>query len=154
MAADRHPDLNWLYRWSRRLFLVSYRLVFRLEIHGEENMPESGGVMVISNHASNLDPPVLGCMVRRRPLHSLAKEELFRIPIFGRWARGVNVHPIRRGGVDRKAMREAVSLMREGGALLVFPEGTRTHDGNVQPARSDSQTADSPCGRCVRIAAQ
>jgi 1-acyl-sn-glycerol-3-phosphate acyltransferase len=68
-------------------------------------------------------------------MHSLAKSELFRIPGFAWLLRAVNAHPIRRQGVDRKAMRLCAELVRSGQMLLVFPEGTRTRDGQLQPGK-------------------
>jgi 1-acyl-sn-glycerol-3-phosphate acyltransferase len=108
----------------------------RFKVRGARHVPPSGGVVLAANHASVLDPVVIGNAVTRRPLSFMAKEELFRIPVFGRLIRRVNAVPIRRGVVDRTAMAEFGRLLRvEGRALLVFPEGTRTSDGSLGEAR-------------------
>jgi 1-acyl-sn-glycerol-3-phosphate acyltransferase len=84
----------------------------------------------VANHASYLDPCIVGCRMRRH-FHSLAKSELFRVPGFGTLLRAVHAHPIRRQGLDRQAMRKCAELIRSGELLLLFPEGTRTRDGNL-----------------------
>ena len=148
MAGRKSTEATWLYAPSRTVIRFLCRVLFRLEVHGESNVPERGGFMLISNHASNLDPPMLGCMLKR-PLHFLAKSELFKMPVLNWWARNVNAHPIRRGAVDRGAMREVNRILREGHGLVIFPEGTRTRDGSLQPAKAGvammAVQAGAPC---------
>jgi len=100
-----------------------------LEIRGAEHVPGSGPVLVVSNHQSVLDPPIIGGSTSRT-LHFMAKAELFRIPGFGRLIRNLNAHPVRREGSDPKALKTAARLLEEGEALLAFPEGTRSRDGS------------------------
>lgn len=90
--------------------------------------------MLVANHASFLDPCLVGAPIARH-LHFLAKAELFHVPILGRIARSVSAHPIRREGLDRNAMRECIDIMKSGEALVIFPEGTRTRDGQLQPGK-------------------
>jgi 1-acyl-sn-glycerol-3-phosphate acyltransferase len=99
-----------------------------LEVHGLENLPREGGRLLISNHASNLDPMLVGSPLPRI-CRFLAKEELFEVPLFKYWMRAVGALPIHRGGVDRKAMGACVRLLKTGSLLVIFPEGTRTRDG-------------------------
>jgi 1-acyl-sn-glycerol-3-phosphate acyltransferase len=82
-----------------------------------------------------LDPPLVGAMAPR-PLSYLAKEELFRIPLFGRLIAAVNARPVRREGADAKALRTALRLLEKGEALLVFPEGTRGDEGTLRTAKA------------------
>lgn len=96
-----------------------------------ENVPREGGLMIISNHASFLDPPLVAVSMPRR-IHFLAKEELFHVPILSWLIPRLGTHPVRRGGADRKAIEDCRRLMSSGEALLLFPEGTRTMDGNLQ----------------------
>lgn len=127
--------MNIIYRFTRFIFWLFGTIFFRAQGHHVERLPLSGGgLMVLSNHASNLDPPLLGIFTNRR-LCSLAKQELFRIPLFGPWARRIGVLPINRTGVDRKALGRAIDVLKEGNALLIFPEGTRTNDGNLQEGK-------------------
>jgi 1-acyl-sn-glycerol-3-phosphate acyltransferase len=104
------------------------RLLFRLEVVSPGLVPASGPVLIVSNHVSLLDPPLVGASARR-PLHFMAKEELFRIPLLGRLIRALNARPVRRDGSDMRALKAALVLLQEGRALLVFPEGTRGVEG-------------------------
>ncbi len=108
------------------------RLLFRLEVVGSGLVPASGPVLIVSNHVSLLDPPLVGASAPR-PLHFMAKEELFRVPLLGRLIRALNARPVRRDGSDMRALKAALALLQEGRALLVFPEGTRGVEG--QPLR-------------------
>ncbi len=113
-----------LYRTLKLIAVALMRLGFRLEVRGREHVPASGPVLLVSNHASLLDPPFVGGAAPRE-LYFLAKEELFRVPLLGRLIRGVNARPVRRDGSDSRALKMALRLLGEGRALLVFPEGTR-----------------------------
>lgn len=111
---------------STRLLCV---LLFRMRAWGVEHVPRRGGVVVASNHQSFLDPPLVGVAVAR-PLHYLARRSLF-VPGFGRLLRALNAFPVERGEADLRAIRQAIRLVRDGAALALFPEGTRTADGQV-----------------------
>ena len=125
-----------LYRLIQFLAWPVVRGWFRLAVRGTEHVPARGGAIIAVNHASYADPPLLGCALTTRPVHFMAKEELFRIPLMGRFIRANNALPIRRGVVNRRAMEEFRRLVHDrGGALLVFPEGTRTPDGRLGEAR-------------------
>lgn len=110
------------------------KVYFRLGSRGKEHIPASGGVLIAANHASFLDPPLIGSASPRR-FRFLARSSLFKIPLLGLWMKHVGVIPIRRGGVDRKALRQCIDLVKKGEAVMVFPEGTRTHDGELQNSR-------------------
>ena len=123
-----------MFRFGRWVSWLVGRVLFRLETHGMEHVPTQGGCLLVSNHASYLDPPLVGCLVPR-VVHNLAKAELFRVPLLGWVCRAVKAMPIRRGGVDREAMKRCVEILRSGKVVVLFPEGTRTRDGELQPAR-------------------
>ena len=93
-----------------------------------------GGLVVASNHISFWDPPLVGCALPRE-VHFLAKEELFGTLVLGGLIRSLNAIPIRRGMADLSGLARAIAMVRKGGALLVFPEGSRMRDGELHPPR-------------------
>lgn len=105
--------------------------MFEMKVYGRQNVPRTGGVMLISNHASYLDPVVLGVQIVR-PISFIAKSELFENRFFGWLIRSLNTFPVRRGESDVGAIREALRRLQEGRVLTMFPEGTRTLDGKLQ----------------------
>ena len=117
-----------LYDFLKPIAVALMRLIFRLEAVGREHVPATGGLLIVSNHVSVLDPPFVGGAAPR-PVCFMAKEELFRIPLFGRLIRALNARPVRRDGSDMRALKTSLGLLREGRALLVFPEGTRGVEG-------------------------
>ncbi len=123
-----------LYRLLKLLILAVLRTFFRYRTVGAEHVPREGAVLLASNHVSVLDPPVVG-VGAPRPLHFMAKAELFRVPLLGALIRRLNSHPVEREGADAGALRHALLLLRQGHALLVFPEGTRGTEGCLQPGR-------------------
>ena len=124
-----------LYSIMKPLAVLVMRLLFRLEARGTEHVPREGAILVVANHSSILDPPLVGGMAPR-PLCYLAKEELFRIPLFGRFIRGLNARPLKRDGADPRALRTALRLLEDGQALLVFPEGTRGDEGTLRAPKA------------------
>ncbi|MFC4302761.1 lysophospholipid acyltransferase family protein [Cohnella boryungensis] len=113
-----------LYLTARAILRVIYYLLYRLEARGIDNIPREGPVVLCSNHKSLQDPITLGVWVPRK-VHYMAKEELFRIPIFGRAIRAVGAFPVKRGGVSKEAIRTAITLLQGGNVMGIFPEGTR-----------------------------
>ncbi len=92
---------------------------------GEENIPLEGAIIFAPNHVSHLDPPIMACAQNRRQLTFMSKEEMFKIPVLGPIIRSLGAFPIRRGESDTESIRKAISLLEEGRAVLIFPEGTR-----------------------------
>ena len=111
------------------------RAMFRLESQGRDNIPATGPVLLVANHSSLLDPPLIGAAARRQ-LIFLAKVELFQFPLFGGLMRRLNARPVRRDGADPAALRTAMRVLEEGRALLIFPEGTRGDEGVIRPAKA------------------
>ena len=117
-----------LYTILKPIVALLARLYFRLEGRGQRHVPPEGALLLVANHSSVLYPPLVGAVAPRQ-LCFLAKEELFRIPLFGRLITSLNARPLRREGADAKALRTALRLLNDGEALLVFPEGTRGEEG-------------------------
>lgn len=123
-----------LYAVSKFIFLVVLKLFFGLKVYGREKLPYRGGVILASNHASYLDPIILGA-ASPRPLNFMAREDLFRNWLFGRLISNVNAFPIERKTADPSAVKEATKRLRDGKVLTVFPEGTRSIDGSIGPGQ-------------------
>ena len=118
----------------RALFRITFLLAFRLRVFGQLNVPRRGGVLIVSNHQSYLDPILLS-LGFERPVSFMARRTLFRNPAFGRLITALNAFPVTRGGLDIAAVREAVERLQNGECLVVFPEGTRSSDGRIAPLR-------------------
>jgi 1-acyl-sn-glycerol-3-phosphate acyltransferase len=103
-------------------------------VQGTDRVPRTGALIVASNHISFWDPPLIGAALPRES-HFLAKEELFSTPVLGPLIRSVNAIPIRRGAADLTGLARAIERIKSGGALLMFPEGSRMRDGELHPAR-------------------
>ncbi len=110
---------------------------FAIRPMGFESIPAQGPLIIICNHVSGFDPPVVGTLVAR-PLYYMTKEELFRFRPLGFLIRNLHAYPVKRGKPDRQALRTSLDLLTAGHALLIFPEGHRTPTGELQPARSGS----------------
>lgn len=107
-----------------------FRLLFRGSICGKNNVPKHGPLVVVANHGSHLDPPLLGHGLGR-PVAFMAKAELFQVPLLGALIRACGAYPVRRGASDREAIRMATARLLEGWATGVFLDGTRQEDGRV-----------------------
>ena len=135
VAARRaSPARSALYSVCKPIAVAIMRTLWRVEGRGMHHVPASGPVLLVSNHSSVLDPPFVGGMAPRQ-LTFLAKAELFAVPGFGRLIHGLNARPVRREGADAAALRAALRVLEHGGALLVFPEGTRGEEGTLRPAK-------------------
>lgn len=113
-----------LYTCFRSILRVFYRTYFKFEAIGLENIPIEGPVILCSNHKSNWDPPTVATFLERK-VRFMAKEELFRIPLFGPLIRTLGAFPVRRGGISKESVRLTLRILGEGEVLLIFPEGSR-----------------------------
>jgi 1-acyl-sn-glycerol-3-phosphate acyltransferase len=107
---------------------------FGYRVIGAENMIEEGPCIIAANHCSFFDPPLVGAACRRA-IHYLARKSLLEWPILGPIFPELNVIPVDRKNADRSALMGAIRVVKNGGAVLIFPEGTRSPDGNLQPAQ-------------------
>ncbi len=121
------------FRIVRGLLLLIMTPLFRLQITGVEHVPLDGPILVVANHLHNADP-VLVSVALPRPLHFMAKKELFSVPVL-RWiVRRVGAFPVDRGRADRSAFRRAEATLHHGIAVGMFPEGTRSTTNALAPA--------------------
>lgn len=111
------------------------RILFGFIVRGAEKVPRRGGVIIACNHISEMDPPVLGFSIPRT-FAIMAKVELFRHRFGSFFLRKLNAFPVNRAGIDTKALRTAIDLLRGGEAVVIFPEGTRSNDGRLLPVKS------------------
>jgi len=121
--------IGWLF--CRALF----RFYFRWRVCNPERVPESGPVILACNHASFLDPPLVGAGLNR-PIIYLARASLFRFPIAAALLRSWQVVPVDRDAGTGRGLKSILDRLEHGGAVILFPEGTRAPDGQLQPARS------------------
>lgn len=124
----------WWDLWRFATGMV-VRWCFGLRVVGRENVPRSGPLLYLSNHQSYLDPIINGAAVKDRPFSPFARETLFRGP-FGWVIRSLGAMPVSGGGGDKSVMRAALAELAAGRCVLVYPEGSRTPDGALEPFKS------------------
>lgn len=127
--------MNLSYRIGWSLFRVVFATYFRWRVCNPERVPLSGPVILASNHASILDPPLVGSALPRG-INYLARESLFRFPGIGALLRSWSAVPVDRDGAGAKGLKAILNRLLAGGGIILFPEGTRTRDGALLPARS------------------
>ena len=127
--------MNLSYRIGWICFRAMYATYFRWRVFDAKNVPVNGGVILASNHASFLDPPLVGSGIKR-DINYLARESLFRFPGIGALLRSWNSVPVDRDGGGAKGLKIILDRLLGGAGIILFPEGTRTKDGKLQPARS------------------
>ncbi|KST63942.1 lysophospholipid acyltransferase family protein [Mastigocoleus testarum] len=132
MGRNREPFVSLLLYHAFKWSVVSPMLhvYFQGKIYGAENVPKTGPLVVVSNHASNFDPPIVSNCVQR-PVAYMAKEQLFKVPVLGQAIQLYGAYPVSRGTADRTAIRAALNCLEQGWAVGVFLQGTRTRDGLI-----------------------
>jgi 1-acyl-sn-glycerol-3-phosphate acyltransferase len=123
------------YRFTAFCLRLFFRTFYRLEVRGLEQIPATGSLILAANHQSNLDPPLIGAFFPRE-MGFVAKKQLFDHPIMSRLMHHFNSIPLDRSGVDLKAIRTIRKRLSQGQALVVFPEGTRSRDGQLGQPRA------------------
>lgn len=123
--------MNWFYHFANALFRLAFRILLDYRVRGLEKVPREGSLIVAINHASFIDPLMIGAFVPRH-VTMMGKVELFRKPIFGLLVRLYGAFPVRRGEGDLQAVRRSLEVLQAGRALLLAPEGTRSKDGTLQ----------------------
>ena len=136
------------FRFMRYLSQSALAMYFGGRVFGLENVPKTGGVILACNHQSFFDPLAATCAIHREGNY-LARDTLFRNPLFGRLIRSVNAFPVKRGEGDIGAMKEILRRLRDGKLVLIFPEGTRTRDGSIGPINPNSMAVAKRAGVAV-----
>jgi len=131
----RAAPMTWTYRIAQWLSRLASRGIYRTQVKNVEHIPLVGPVILASNHASLADPPLIGGSVPRA-VNFLARDTLFQIPILGWYIRKLNAVPVNRDGGGGAGLKAILDRLHNGAAILLFPEGTRTDDGRLKPARS------------------
>lgn len=118
------------YSFARSVVASIFKPWYRVEVVGLENFPKEGGVLLCTNHIHNFDPLIVGISTPR-PVHFMAKEEIFNVPVFGNIVRKCNAFPVKRGMGDREALRSGLKVLKDGHVFGLFPEGTRSKTGEI-----------------------
>ncbi|MBO8170674.1 MAG: 1-acyl-sn-glycerol-3-phosphate acyltransferase [Bacillaceae bacterium] len=121
-----------MYHFFRAVFYHLFRIIFRLDVVGASRVPKKGSVVLCANHISNLDPILLGIGVPHRQIRFMAKEELFKVPVVSYFVRNFGAFPVKRGMNDRRALKTALEVLKQGHVLGIFPEGTRSKTGELK----------------------
>ncbi|MGZ4122077.1 MAG: lysophospholipid acyltransferase family protein [Tumebacillaceae bacterium] len=124
-----------LYRFGRSICRAYFRVFHNYQYVDVKNVPDQGSVLLVSNHISNLDPPLVGSPIDRQ-VRFMAKDELFKVPVLGWLLRGVGAFPVKRGAGDRNALRTVFKILDDGEVLGMFPEGTRSKSGELEEAHT------------------
>jgi len=124
-----------IYDLAHVFFAVSFRPIFGYRVIGSGNVPKEGPVILASNHASYMDPPFVGTGIWRR-VNFVARDTLFDRP----WKRFIlnswRAMPVRREQLDKSVLKAILGRLKEGKVVGLFPEGTRSEDGELQPAKA------------------
>lgn len=129
-------DAMWLWKATWSFGWLIYPLFFKYRIEGETNLPDTGGVVLASNHNYGIDFIILGGTARRQ-VYFMAKAEAFRVnPLLSSFLWNTGVFPVEREKRDIGALRTAVQIVRDGNILGMFPEGTRSRDGQLQRGKT------------------
>ena len=126
------------YYLMKGLAKIVFPLMFKIKYVGQENLPQNGGYIIACNHQSALDPAII-CAGVKRPIHFMAKQELFEKSVLGFMCKHCNSFPVRRGEGDMSAINYSAEIINKGWILGIFPEGTRSKD--FKPARGKSGIA-------------
>jgi 1-acyl-sn-glycerol-3-phosphate acyltransferase len=122
------------YKFMRMILQIIAVLMFQIRHSGQKNIPTEGSVLMVSNHQSHLDPPLVG-MACGRHMNFVSRQSLFNFGPFGWIIYSLNAIPIDREGIGLSGIKESLKRLKRGEMLLIFPEGTRTPDGQIKPFR-------------------
>lgn len=132
MTLDPAPRRSLLWRSLQVVCRIVAAVAFDLKVYGRRHVPRDGGVLLLTNHQSYLDPVLLAVHLDR-PVSYLAKSELFAVPGLAWLIRSLHAFPVRQGGREVGPMKESIRLLQSGRVLNIFPEGERSFDGRLLP---------------------
>ncbi len=124
-----------VHNFFKTAALSFFKVFYGLKFYDVHNIPQKEGGIVMPNHASFWDPPLVGCVSYKRMFRFMARDSLFRVPGWGRLLRYMGAFPVKRGAVDRRAWKELSGIVEKGGLVTIFPEGTRSPDGNIKEGK-------------------
>jgi 1-acyl-sn-glycerol-3-phosphate acyltransferase len=124
---------SWFYYITKILVRLLLFLFTDYQVRGRENIPRAGAIIVVANHLNLADPLIVGITLGRKAVF-MAKRELFRSKLSGYFVHSVGAFPVHRGQLDREALRQAHQVLTKSLALVVFPEGSRSQNAQLQPA--------------------
>lgn len=130
------PSVKFIWHISRCLVTSLSRFWLNVKFEGCENIPKTGPVILVSNHISHLDPPLIGCALCGRYAAFIAKEELFEQPFLKWWMRAIKQISIKRGSGGKEALDMGLNYLKAGEIVILFPEGTRSETGRVSNFKS------------------
>lgn len=133
--APRTLAQRWVYAWIRLFARIAGSLFFGLRVEGRHLFPEEGAALVCANHQSYFDPVLVGLACDRR-LNYLARASLFHVPFLKHLIRFLDAIPIDREGTGLAGLKETLKRLKRGEMVLIFPEGTRSRDGEVAPLKA------------------
>ena len=125
--------ISWYYYIARFAVILFFKVFTRWRVVGLNNIPSDGALLIVSNHLSNADPPLLSVTLKRNTIF-MAKKELFRNPILGYILHGFGAFPVNRGQLDRQALRYAEKVLADGKILVIFPEASRSKEARLKKA--------------------
>lgn len=135
------PVTRWqraFYHSAKPIVRLASLLLLRLRAYSPENVPQHGGALLLSNHQSYLDPVLIGAASPRRLLF-MARDSLFQSTLFGLLIRSLGAFPVAPDRPDKTAIRRAIDSLAAGELVLMFPEGTRSYDGDLLPVKGGFQ---------------
>jgi 1-acyl-sn-glycerol-3-phosphate acyltransferase len=127
--------MTFSYAIGWHFFRLVFSTYFHWRVYNPERVPLTGPVILASNHASYIDPPLVGAGVRRQ-INFLARDTIFHVPVLASILRSWEVVPVDRDGGTGRGLRAILERLASGGAIILFPEGTRSRHGELNPARS------------------
>lgn len=128
---------KFIYQIIRLFLLFIFKVFFRIKVNGKDNLPDNGGVMIMSNHISAFDPPLLAAIFDR-PVRFMAKKELFENPVLKFILFLADAFPVDRDKTDITAVKKALTLVKSNEVLGIFPEGTRRPEGKLGNPKAGS----------------
>lgn len=124
-----------LYRFGRPLEILIRDFNYKVKYIGTENIPDSGAFILAANHFNFFDPLLVGLGIKGRQVHFMAKKEIFKNPLAAWFCTNLNAFPIDRSAPDLKGLRHSFAVLENGKILGIFPEGTRSENGEIGDAK-------------------